>query len=72
MNYTQQLKKYNPTLYQINEFILNAKKLGYGEIEFAIKTHNYVSKIIDIKAVKPKKRTLAKSVTKKIVVNSRK
>jgi len=68
----QILKKHNPTLYQINEFILKAKELGYGEIELCIKTHDYVSKIVELKAVKPKKKTLAKSITKRVVVNSKK
>jgi hypothetical protein len=68
MNFLKQLKKYNPTLHQINEFILNAKELGYGEIELTIKTHDYVSKIVELKAIKPEKETLAKSVTKRVMV----
>jgi hypothetical protein len=71
MTFTQQLKKYNPTLYQINKFILNAKKLGYGEVELTIKTHDYVSKIIEMKAIKPEKETLAKSVTKRVMVGKK-
>lgn len=70
MTFAQQLKKYNPHLYQINKFILDAKKLGYGEIELCIKTHDYVSKRIEMKAVKPKKITLAKSIKKRVVVGN--
>jgi hypothetical protein len=72
MKLLKQLKKYNSTLYQINEFILNAKKLGYGEIELIIKTHNYVNKIVEMKAVKPKKKKLPKSITKRVMVAEKK
>jgi len=72
MSYLKQLKRFNPTLHQIHEFIVNAKALGYGEIELTIKTHNYINKIVEMKAVKPKKKTLAKSITKRVVVNSKK
>lgn len=68
---SKQLKKYNPTLYAIHKFIIDAKKLGYGEIELTIKTHDYVSKIVEMKAVKPKKKTMAKSVTKRIMVKKK-
>ncbi len=71
MNFTQQLKKHNPTLYQINKFIISAKELGYGEIEFTINAHNYQAKIVSMKAVKPDKKTLAKSVTKRIMVKEK-
>ena len=66
------LKEYNPTLYQINEFILKAKELGYGEIELVIKTHDYKSKTVEMKAVKPKGKTLQKSIKKKIRINEEK
>lgn len=68
---TKDLKAFNPTLYSIHNFIVDAKKLGYGEIEFTIKTHNYAAKVIDMKAVDPKSKTLAKSVTKRIVVKKK-
>lgn len=66
--FLEQLKTYNPTLYQINEFILKARELGYGEIELVIKTHDYISKMIELKAIKPKKKTLQKSVTKRVMI----
>lgn len=62
------LKETNPTLYQINEFILKAKELEYGEMEFTVKIHNYNARIIDMKAVKPKKKTMPKSVTKRVMI----
>ena len=65
------LKKYNPTLHQIDQFIRDAKKLGYGEIELTIKTHDYISKIVELKAIKPKTKKLAKSVTKRIMVKKK-
>ncbi len=65
------LKKYNPTLHQIDQFIRDAKKLGYGEIEIVVKTHDYISKIVVLKAVKPSKKTFAKSVTKRIMVKKK-
>lgn len=58
----------NKTLQQINDFILKAKELGYGEVELVIKTHDYISKTIEMKAVKPKKDTLQKSIKKKVRV----
>ena len=61
-------KKVNPVLYQIHTFILDAGKLGYGEVELVIKSHAYVAKMVDMKAVKPKEKTLRKSITKRIVI----
>lgn len=72
MTLINQLKKQNPTLYSIHKFIVDAEKLGYGEIEFAIKTHNYKTKTIDMAAVKPQKNKKAKGVTKRIVVKAKK
>ena len=71
-DFVLQLKEFSPHLYQVNSFIVDAKKLGYGEIELTIKTHNYISKMIDVKAVKPKNKTLAKSISKRIVVKPNK
>ncbi len=68
MNFYQRLKKHNPTLYQIHSFITSAKDLGYGEIEFTISAHDYQAKVISVKAVKPNKKTLAKSVTKRVMI----
>lgn len=68
MNIIEQLKKQNPTLYQINKFITDAKRLGYGEIELVIKTHDYISKMVEMKAVKPTQESLPKSITKRIMV----
>lgn len=67
-DFFQQLKKINSTLWEINKFIIDAKKLGYGEILLTIKTHDYISKMVDLKAVKPKKKTMAKSVTKRVMI----
>ena len=72
MTFIDQLKKYNSTLYEINKFILDAEKLGYGSVELVIKTHDYIAKIIDLKAVKPKKKTLIKSITKRVIVPKKK
>ena len=69
---SKQLKKYNPTLYDIHKFIVDAKELGYGEIEIVIKAHDYVAKIVELKAVKPKKKTMAKSITKKVMIKAKK
>ncbi len=71
MSFDQQLKKYNPTLYDIHKFIVDARKLGYGEIELTIKTHDYVSKIVEMKAIKPNKKTIAKSITKRVMVKKK-
>jgi len=71
MNFVQRLKKYNPTLYDIHKFIVDAKELGYGEIEIVIKTHDYVAKIVEMKAIKPKKKTIAKSITKRVMIKKK-
>ena len=68
MNFAQQLKTLNPTLYDIHIFIIDAKKLGYGEIELTIKSHDYVSKIVEMRAIKPDKKKLAKRLMKKVMV----
>ena len=68
MTFLNRLEQFHPTLYQIHKFIVGAKELGYGEVELIIKTHDYVAKIFDMKAIKPKKKTLQKSVTKRIMV----
>ena len=68
MTFTEQLKKENKTLWQINEFILDVERMGYGEVEITIKSHDYKAKIIGMKAVKPKKKTIRKSIGKKIMV----
>lgn len=65
---TEQLKQFHPTLYQIHDFILKAKELGYGEIILTIKTHDYVSKTIDMDAIKPNKKTIATRIRKRILV----
>ncbi len=65
---TKELKQFNPTLHTIHTFIVDAKKLGYGEIELTIKTHDYISKMVDMKAVNPNKKTLAKSIKKRVMV----
>lgn len=70
--FLQQLKEVNPTLYQIHVFIIDVAKLGYGEIEFMVKSHDYLSKMIDIKAVKPEVKTLPKSIGKKIIITPQK
>ena len=72
MTFNKQLKKFNPTLYQIHRWILDAKKLGFGSMEFEIKTHDYVSKVITMKAVEPKDKKLQKSITKRIMVKKEK
>ena len=71
-DFTAQLKKFSPILYDIHKFIIDAKKLGYGSVELVIKTHNYVNKVVEMKAVKPKKKTLVKSITKKVMIKSKK
>ena len=68
MTFNKQLKKFNPTLYQIHQWILDAKKLGFGSMEFEIKTHDYVVRILSMKATKPKDKVSQKSITKKIIV----
>jgi len=67
MNFDKQLKKHNKTLWQVNKFIIDAEKLGYGEVVLTIKTHNYLTKIIEMTAKKAKKATIRKSVTKRIM-----
>lgn len=64
------LKKENETLWQINEFIVDAEELGYGEIELVVKTHDYMSKFVELKAVNPDKKTIARSRMKKIKVDT--
>jgi len=68
MTFIKQLKKYNLTLYQINNFILDVEKMGYGEVELVIKTHDYRAKIVDMRATKPKGKTMRKSITKKVMI----
>jgi len=68
----KKLKKTNPTLYQIHSFIVKAKDLGYGSIEFEVSTHDYVSKLVTMKAVKPSKKSSAKSITKRIMIDDKK
>jgi len=61
-------KKTNPILYQIHQWILKVESEGWGEIEFTIKSHDYVVRLINMTAVNPKKKTLPKSITKKLVI----
>ena len=68
---TFNLKKFNKTLWQIHQFIIGAEKLGYGEVELVIKTHDYISKKIEMKARKPKKKTIRKSIRKGVQINER-
>lgn len=70
-DFAQQLKEFNPTLYDIHSFIVDAAELEYGEIEFTVKTHNYMAKIVEMKAVKPKKKTMVKSITKRVMIDSK-
>lgn len=72
MTFLKQLKKHNKTLYQINLFILQAKELKYGEIQFTVKTHNYINSIVEMKAIKPKTKTMAQSVTKRVMIKPKK
>ena len=72
MTIIQQLKEVNPTLYQINEFIISAGKLGYGEIVLTVKAHDYVARVIDMQAIKPKGKTIAKSITKRVMIKEKK
>ena len=65
---TDQLKKDNPVLYQIHIWIMKVEQEGWGEIEFTIKSHNYKAKMVIMKAVKPEKKTLGKSMTKRIMI----
>jgi len=67
-SFAQQLKKNNPTLYQIHEFIMSVAELGYGEICFDIKAHDYVARMVEMQAKNPKKNTTAKSITKRVMV----
>lgn len=67
----EQLKIFHPTLHDIHQFIMDAEKLGYGEIEITVKAHDYKAKIVVLKAVKPKKKTMAKSITKRIMIKKR-
>lgn len=67
MNFRKQLKKHNPKLYQIHKWILKVEKEGWGRIEFDVKCHDYVSTMIEMKAVDPEKKTLPKSMTKKVM-----
>jgi len=64
----KQLKETNPTLWQIHEFILKAEELGFGSVEIVVKIHEYLAKIIDLKATKPKKKTMQKSFSKRVMV----
>jgi len=68
MVFIDKLKKIHPTLYGIHKFIIDAKKLGYGSIEFDVSTHDYKAKMVTMKAVKPKKKTIGKSMTKRIMI----
>ena len=68
MTFIQQLKKHNPALYQIHQWIMEVEEKGWGEIEFIVKAHDYKARMIDMKAVKPKGKTLRKSITKKVMV----
>jgi hypothetical protein len=65
------LKKDYPILYQIHQWILKAKELEYGEMEFVIKAHDYEARQVVMKAVKPKKRERAKSITKKVMIKKK-
>jgi len=65
------LKEENPALYQIHQFILKAEELGYGSVEIEVKIHDYVSKIIDLKAVKPKKKTMQRSFSKRVMIKKK-
>ena len=67
-DFIEQLKEFSPTLHQIHIFIMDAAKLGYGEIEFVVKTHDFASKIVEMKAVSPEKESLPRSITKRIMV----
>jgi len=71
-SFIQQLKKESPTLYEIYSFIVSSKELGWGEIQFTVKTHNYTNKFVEMKAVKPTKKTMMESVTKRIMVDTSK
>jgi len=64
----KQLKETNPALYQIHSFILKAEELGFGSVEIVVKIHDYLAKIIDLKATKPKKKTMQKSFSKRVMV----
>ncbi len=66
------LKKENPTLYQIHRWILNVANEGWGEIEFTVKAHDYRAKWIDMKAIGNKKKTSPKSIKKRIVIDTKK
>ena len=68
MTTIEQLKKTNPTLYQIHKWIVKIEAEGWGEIEFTVKSHDYKAKMVTMKAVKPKKKTIGKSMTKRIMI----
>jgi len=66
--FLEQLKEQNKTLWQIHEWILEAEKLGFGIMEFEIKTHDYAAKALSMKATEPKDKALQKSITKRVMI----
>ena len=66
------MDKHNQTLTQIHEFILKAGELGYGEVVLTIKAHDYRARIVDMKAEGPGKKTIAKSITKRVMIDGKK
>ena len=69
MKFLELLEQFNPKLKEIHDYIVGMASLGYGEIVLTIKCHNYMSKMVDLKAVKPKKgKNIPVSVSKRIIV----
>ena len=68
--FLKMLEKFHPTLKQIHDFIINSTELGYGEVLLNIKCHDYINKMVEMRAQQPKDKTIQVSVTKRIIVPS--
>lgn len=60
----------NDTLTKIENFILQAQQLGYGEMEFTISIHDYQARKIEMKATENEKES-AVSISKRMVIDKK-
>jgi hypothetical protein len=55
------------TLSQIESWLLKAKDLGYGTVEFTVTIHDYQARVVEMKAKNTENKDMG-SMTKRIVV----
>lgn len=72
MDFAKMTLKYPKIHKQIHKWILEAEEKGWKEVEIVIKTHAYKLQWIDLKAIKPKKDAIAKSMSERIKVERKK